>query len=66
MLPPFCVHTPSITVASAFSVPSYLPPTAPTPRVSVVPVSAIDVTGMPRAPWSMLSSVALKLPSSFF
>ena len=48
--PATCDHEPSIVVPSALTVPSYVPLTAPTFKVSDVPVSATEVIGIPRAP----------------
>ena len=60
----FCVQVPEIVFASAETVPSYVPWTASMPRLNLEFFSDTELTGIPFAPWSTLSRVALSAPSA--
>jgi hypothetical protein len=59
---PAWLHVPEIAVTAAFTFPSYEPLICEKSIFSDDSVSVAEAAGIPLAPWSRLSSVAVKPP----
>lgn len=59
-LPPPCVHVPSMVARSPLILPSNAPPIFSSSSLSDEPLLVTEVTGIPKAPWSGLSIVAVR------